>query len=194
MSEVYRATPGEAAEFASATGVKIPNPDWVCTECRYRFYHHPECSVARDFSPFRLAEEGEVEALRPLAAADGVNLEPSDSARPTTWWAMDHPFGMGIVAVCGMMPVEGNGQRLRGSWVAPDWRRRGIWWAMVQFRVGEAWERGAEFVETYAVHPGPLLRRGWEVATTKHKNGAVHVSRRPWPYGRTASDQSHSGT
>lgn len=127
----------------------------------------------------RLAGEHDVVAVAnavEAARADGVCMDASDADRPTTWWVA--LVDGAVVGICGMMPVENGGQRLRGSWVAPGWRRRGIWWTMVQFRVTEAWERGAEWVETYAVHPGPMLRRGWEVKSTKHRNGAVHVGRR----------------
>jgi len=131
--------------------------------------------AAVETAVLRLAEEGDVDALRPHAEADGVNLEPSDNDRPTTWWVVDDPFGMGIIAICGMMPVENNGQRIRGSWVAPQWRGRGLWWTMVQHRLQIARDRGATWAETYAVYPGPLLRNGWEVASTKHRHGAVHI-------------------
>jgi hypothetical protein len=131
---------------------------------------------AVDAALLRLAEKWEIEAVRPYAAADGVNLDPSDADRPTTWWVVDHPqHDAGLIAICGMMPVENGGQRLRGSWVSQPWRRRGLWWNMVEFRLKEAVKRGSTWVETYAVHPGPLLRRGWEIRSTKHRHGAVHV-------------------
>jgi GNAT superfamily N-acetyltransferase len=125
----------------------------------------------------RPATDDEVAWARPGAAADGVNMEPSDAARPTTWWIAVTPRGNRL-GICGMMPVEDGGQRLRGAWVVPAWRGLGVWWTMVQYRVAEAYDRGAEWVETYAVHPGPLLRNGWKVASTKDRNGAVHLSRR----------------
>lgn len=122
----------------------------------------------------REATPEEVELVRPDASAEGVSLDPSDAARPTTWWVAVLPDDR-IIGICGMMPVEDGGQRLRGSWVSTWWRRRGVWWTMVEHRLQIARDRGANFAETYAVHPGPMLRRGWEVASTKHRHGAVHV-------------------
>jgi GNAT superfamily N-acetyltransferase len=122
----------------------------------------------------RVATDEEVAWAQPGAAGDGVNLEQSDAARPTTWWIALSPRGHRL-GISGMMPVEDGGQRLRGSWVAPAWRGLGVWWTMVQHRLEEARRLGAAWAETYAVHPGPLLRNGWRVLSAKHRHGAVHI-------------------
>ncbi len=145
----------------------------ACSDC--------ECDQHRTThsnAMIREATDEEVRSFAKAAEADGIHLliPPPPSGQTTTFYVAfaDWTPKPVPVAIGGIMPYKG-GARIRGAWVNPAFRRHGIWWRLVEHRLAVAREWGVPYVETWAVHPGPLLRNAWRVASTRHRDGAVHV-------------------
>jgi GNAT superfamily N-acetyltransferase len=124
-----------------------------------------------------LAEGWQVLEMEMLALEDGIALRPTPEITRATAFYVAYAGDVdpaNIVGIGGLVHHKG-GARIRCAWVCPEYRRRGVWWKLVEHRVSVARDMGEPFVETWAVHPGPLLRNGWHIASVRHRNGAVHV-------------------
>jgi GNAT superfamily N-acetyltransferase len=122
---------------------------------------------------FRPATAEELAAFVAPAAEDGIQINPGAAA----WYVLEMRDGV-LAGVCAMAPSPASQRvaRLGPAWVAPEWRRIGAWDRMVVELLGAARASGYKVAETYAVHPGHLLRNGWVLASLAHQDGAVHLA------------------
>jgi N-acetylglutamate synthase-like GNAT family acetyltransferase len=104
------------------------------------------------------------------AARDHVSL--SDT-RNTDWFVVREDGA--IVGIAGLMAVQ-SGYRLKGAWVDPAYRGRGIGLALTEKRIQLAEQRCGSFIETLSLHPAFFEARGFR-ANRVMSNGAVRMRR-----------------
>ncbi len=113
------------------------------------------------------------DAIRPFAgraAREHVSL--ADTHRTDWFVAIEHST---VIGVAGLI-ASGAGLRIKGVWIEPAHRARGVGTALTQHLVQLAQERCAAFVEALAWHPEFYEARGFtRIGVTPH--GAAKMRR-----------------
>jgi N-acetylglutamate synthase-like GNAT family acetyltransferase len=112
-----------------------------------------------------------VQPLARRAARDRVSIS---NTRATRWFAAVQSGA--IVGVAGLLKFS-TGLRIKGVWVDPAWRGRGIGDALTARLIAAAEEECAPAIEAFAYRPDYYEARGF-VRYGVLPNGAVKVRKR----------------
>jgi len=111
----------------------------------------------------------EIKGYASKAAREHVSLKQSDK---TVWNVAEE--GGRILGIAGLLSLANNGIRIKGVYVVPTVREKGIGTYLTEYLINEAIESGANRVEAYALKPDFYLKRGFKEAG-RLPNGAVKV-------------------
>jgi len=111
----------------------------------------------------------EIKGYASKAAREHVSLKDGGK---TQWYVAENEGK--IQGMAGLLPLARNGIRVKGVYVLPTDRKRGIGSQMTEYLMNKAIESGIERIEAYALNPDFYLKRGFK-ETGRLPNGAVKV-------------------
>lgn len=111
----------------------------------------------------------EVAHLGSLTGREDVTIR--EGVVPTLWYAAEH---RGLIVGCGAITVYPKGRhRLRALFVLPEYRGKGLGYALVKTRLAVCASRGAKRIETHSKRHGIMTSFG-AVAEHVDKTGRGH--------------------
>lgn len=110
-----------------------------------------------------------VRSLASRAAREHVSISPTAATR---WFAVQD--GELVRGVAGLLALAGGALRIKGVWVEPEQRGRGLGDALVQHLIALARDECASSIEAYAHNPGYYLAQGFR-SIGQRPNGATRV-------------------
>jgi GNAT superfamily N-acetyltransferase len=112
-------------------------------------------------------------AVKPFAARAAKDHVSITDTKFTEWFVV-RLDGV-IVGIAAMMLVA-SGYRLKGAWVDPEHRGKGIGLALTEFRIRAIESRCASHIETLSLHPEFFEARGFRRERVM-SNGAIRMRR-----------------
>lgn len=149
---------GKMARKWQRRGVTVFGTELVASRCH-------KAAKLLGLQEMRCLTEDESQEMALPASADRVTVHPGDEN-----------YGIPGVAV-GALNWRGRRAKLRGCWVHPAHRGRGLGKALVLLRWFLAWARGATAVETFAFNRDLFVRLGF-TAKQNYRMGTTRLVQR----------------
>lgn len=84
-----------------------------------------------------------------------------------------------VLGICSLLPIAGNGGRLKAVWIKPEHRGAGNGTAMIEALMVFAREKGADRLEVIAYNPAFYEARGFKKVGNTRPNGAQRLVKEP---------------